>query len=1473
MWPSREHLFMLVFLACCCGSAFGDFFAVAPNEFRPGWNLSIAVTAHKNAKGRVFINAVLSPKNDKIDNYKSVAESLNPGETKLMTMMIPKINPAPSQAILTVTATGAVKHTSEVLLKYNPTTSLVFVETDKAIYKPGQKVQIRVVHVDKGLKAISNPLTVSIMNPKESKLEEYKAEASKTGVTEMTYELLQSASLGKWKVHVTDNTSMQYSKEFTVEEYVLPKFSVTATASPGYIVFESGTTGSSVTVEAKYTYGRGVQGKCDLALSADQHGKEIRVLISKQLNEAGKAVFTDLEWSKFANIQRNVTEDFKVQITASVTDETGRTEAGQTSVMFHKYSIKVTILPKSTRIFRSGIPAAIFVRVSDHSGNPVDTADVHLEIHVPGIKKVYANLSVPAGETDGAYHFTPEPQYKDEYDHVYHHFGYPGTIMAKLTSNSEIVATLYAYSYQSMNKSVVTVQSVTDKMPKVGETVQYKVVRNSNDLQQHTVSYVVVSQGSIVEAGVPVGDVISIVPTLEMCPQAKLLVYMIVGDQKPELVTDVLDFSPTHCLSKEVGVSFNVSEIRSGANTTMNVHVNRVDGSNALPGTHHVYYLGIDKSLVLLQGRTDLNKDEVMSGMSNLNLKSLAKDPEGFLPHSAIQMIEGSGLAAFTSVLMQIEEQHHSWESYHDDMTQNEIAFGLAPVDDFNLQASGKQAKVEATEEAEEPVTTKVRKNFPETWLWGSSQTDEAGRLRQPVTLPDTITTWLVSAFAVSDEGLAVGSGPFELAAFQVFFLTMNLPYSIKRGEVFVLRVTVFNYKNQGVNADVRLSSNSQFSVVDDDPDDAGWITNQTQIPAGRASSVEFKINATSLGLIELRVIAEDTAAGVRDEVLQKLLVKPEGEMRSRAITQVFFLKSEISISDRFVLNWPEDKIVPESKRVEVKITGVVLGQALSNLQRLVTMPCGCGEQNMITTVPNIYGLTYIKATADNQPGHADLVADMMKNMKTGYQRQVDMYRHGDGSYSAWGHGQTQRGSVWLTAFVLKSFSRAAEFISIDSTVLSSAAKFLSSAQQPSGAFIETGQVFHSEMQSGTGSGPSLTLYVLISLLEADQAMHGDLMNLKTQIDLAVSYIQQNLDPDELKKNSNMFLAAVGAYAVSLIPGNKLASLVDELLSVVIDQGAPWAETSSASSLSGYERVREMSRSIEIAAYYLLTLTRLERHDEGLTIMKWLQSQQNSLGGYYSTQDTVMALQALAEFGAAFKGSTSASLVSITEPESGQSFNVSLEGSKAMLLQTVELPEDTNTVEVTVTGPPSGSCIVKVVYTYYTLAGDDDQMLEDARVSVKARTWKLTDTVHNVEACVSSSGSLEYSGMFVATLTLPSGEEAFDEPSAILANNPRASRVETSQGVIHFYMNEAPGEGYCLNAKLERHMEFEVQKPGSAKIYAYYEPGTAQEVALLLDDSLCSSDTCGGERAFVVSLTNILLTLMICLMANLLLCM
>ena len=104
-----------------------------------------------------------------------------------------------------------------------------------------------------------------------------------------------------------------------------------------------------------------------------------------------------------------------------------------------------------------------------------------------------------------------------------------------------------------------------------------------------------------------------------------------------------------------------------------------------------------------------------------------------------------------------------------------------------------------------------------------------------------------------------------------------------------------------------------------------------------------------------------------------------------------------------------------------------------------------------------------------------------------GYQRELT-YRHQDGSYSAFGQSDDS-GSTWLTAFVLKSFAQAQQFITVDADDLETSQMWLTASQQENGCFPKIGRVIHKDMKGGLASGgespATLTAYVLAALLEA----------------------------------------------------------------------------------------------------------------------------------------------------------------------------------------------------------------------------------------------------------------------------------------------------------------------------------------------------------------------------------------------------
>lgn len=84
-------------------------------------------------------------------------------------------------------------------------------------------------------------------------------------------------------------------------------------------------------------------------------------------------------------------------------------------------------------------------------------------------------------------------------------------------------------------------------------------------------------------------------------------------------------------------------------------------------------------------------------------------------------------------------------------------------------------------------------------------------------------------------------------------------------------------------------------------------------------------------------------------------------------------------------MKFPAD-YVEGSRRARIDIIGDIMGPVLANVESLVQMPYGCGEQNMVTLVPNIVVMRYLRAT---HRANKVLEAKAMRHIESGYQREL----------------------------------------------------------------------------------------------------------------------------------------------------------------------------------------------------------------------------------------------------------------------------------------------------------------------------------------------------------------------------------------------------------------------------------------------------------------------------------------------------
>ena len=87
-------------------------------------------------------------------------------------------------------------------------------------------------------------------------------------------------------------------------------------------------------------------------------------------------------------------------------------------------------------------------------------------------------------------------------------------------------------------------------------------------------------------------------------------------------------------------------------------------------------------------------------------------------------------------------------------------------------------------------------------------------------------------------------------------------------------------------------------------------------------------------------------------------------------------------------------------------MTGDFMGTSINNMNHLLRVPSGCGEQTMSGMAPDIAIAEYLKGKGMFTGSLKDTV---IQYMETGYQKELT-YQQYDGSFGIW---STSPGSTW----------------------------------------------------------------------------------------------------------------------------------------------------------------------------------------------------------------------------------------------------------------------------------------------------------------------------------------------------------------------------------------------------------------------------------------------------------------------------
>lgn len=123
---------------------------IAPAKLRPNADYHVSVSVH-NVNDHVDVDISIQGQDQESGNFNSVSKTVivNSDETRILNFEIGEWGPGIYR--LNVVGKGALSFRNETTISFEAKSYSVFIQTDKAIYKPGQLVQFRAIVVNPSL--------------------------------------------------------------------------------------------------------------------------------------------------------------------------------------------------------------------------------------------------------------------------------------------------------------------------------------------------------------------------------------------------------------------------------------------------------------------------------------------------------------------------------------------------------------------------------------------------------------------------------------------------------------------------------------------------------------------------------------------------------------------------------------------------------------------------------------------------------------------------------------------------------------------------------------------------------------------------------------------------------------------------------------------------------------------------------------------------------------------------------------------------------------------------------------------------------------------------------------------------------------------------------------------------------------------------------------------------------------------------
>ncbi|HZG65899.1 MAG TPA: MG2 domain-containing protein, partial [Herpetosiphonaceae bacterium] len=469
--------------------------------------------------------------------------------------------------------------------------TLVFVETDKPIYKPGQTVHIRVLTLDPLLRPAGGEVTVEVMDAQGIKIFRQVVSPDEWGMAMLDLPLSIEPNLGVWKVVATVGDRSAQS-DIRVERYVLPKYEITVELPKSWALPGEPIKG---VVAVEYSFGKPVKGEIEIVGYRYVGAWEEYTRVTKPID--GQDTF-ELPAVQYASGSPADGGQASARLDITVHEQaTGYEEQTSRLITIAQSPVVLRVIPES-QVFKPGLPFRLLVVAETPDKQPVD-ARVELTATYTGDDYAPLRSDTKAVELQrGLATIELAPP--------------AGALSLELSASAPDAsgAPVTLRAGYSPSGNFVHVEQVMEGTLRVGDTARFLV---HTTRETSNVYYEVLARGQVVFSDVIQSPEIAISLSPQMAPEARLLVYQLLPNA--EVAADWLPFKIEGAYPQKVEAGFSQAEAAPGQELDVVVQTE---------GVARVGLAAVDRSVFIL-AENRLNLQQVFDELERLFMQPQAE--------------------------------------------------------------------------------------------------------------------------------------------------------------------------------------------------------------------------------------------------------------------------------------------------------------------------------------------------------------------------------------------------------------------------------------------------------------------------------------------------------------------------------------------------------------------------------------------------------------------------------------------------------------------------------------------------------------------------------------------------------------------------------------------------------------------------------------------------------------------------------